>query len=217
MRKILFDVDTQRDFCEPDGALCVPEAPNDVFRRLTRWAMEQRIPIVGSVDSHAFDAWEFASNDHRGPKGEDPGFPDHCVKGTAGWLKVDGTLPQRFRLVPNVSGYRTAELAHELAEGIAQGVYFEKEVYSLFANPSAEPFVAQLIAACGGKCQLLVYGVATDYCVSAAALGLAERGYQTALITDAVAGISPEGVAQALGRMRAAGIEMITTDRLLAE
>ena len=99
--RIFVDVDVRNDFCEPDGALYVKGSPNETFRALTRFAVEGRIPIVGSVDSHAWDAWEFASSATRGPGGEKPGFPDHCVKGTPGWLKVSGTLPPRFRFVPS--------------------------------------------------------------------------------------------------------------------
>jgi nicotinamidase/pyrazinamidase len=84
--RILVDVDTQRDFCEPDGALSVPGSPNGLFRELVAWAIAGRVPILGSVDSHAWDAWEFASSGRRGPAGEEPRFPDHCVKGTSGWL-----------------------------------------------------------------------------------------------------------------------------------
>ncbi len=80
----------------------------------------------------------------------------------------------------------------EVASGATQGVYFEKEVYSLFANPLAEPFLKALFATFPEPPELFVYGVATDYCVKGAALGLRERGYATTLITDATAG-SPRG------------------------
>src|SRR6202012_1288967 len=112
----------------------VKGSPNELYRALTRHAAREGIPIVGSVDSHAWDAWEFASNDRRGANGEKPNFPDHCVKGTPGWLKVEGTLPPRFRFVPNVPEAPLETVVAELAGGATQGVYFEKEVYSLFAN-----------------------------------------------------------------------------------
>lgn len=204
---IFVDVDIQNDFCEPDGALYVPGSPNETFRALTRRALDRRIPVLGSVDSHAFDAWEFASNDDVGPSGEDPQFPDHCVKGTRGWLKVAGTLADRFRFVSCVAGQDAGRLARELAGGEAQALYFEKEVYSFFANPMAEPVIAALVAETDDP-RFFVYGVATDYCVEAAALGLAERGYAVTVLTDAVAGITKEGVDRALGAMRAAGVEL---------
>ena len=213
--RVFVDVDVQRDFCEPTGALYVKGSPNDRFRALTRFAVAHRIPILGSVDSHAWDAWEFASSPTKGPSGAKPDFPDHCVKGTPGWLKVEGTLPPRFRFVPNVAGLPSDApldaIVGELVKGETQGVYFEKEVYSLFANPLADRFLQKLVAASGGKPELVVYGVATDYCVRAAALGLAERGYTTTVLTDAVAGITPEGTKEALDAMQAAGVKLATT------
>jgi nicotinamidase/pyrazinamidase len=206
--RVFVDVDVQHDFCDPKGALYVKGSPNDTFRTLTAFAVSHAIPIVGSVDSHAWDAWEFASSDTRGPTGEKPNFPDHCVKGTPGWLKLEGTLPQRFRFVPNVAEAPLESILDEVVRGATQGVYFEKEVYSLFANPLAEGFLADLAARAGGKPELYVYGVATDYCVKAAALGLARRGYRTTLLTDATAGITPEGTRAALDEVSAAGVQL---------
>lgn len=215
MDKVLVDVDVQRDFCEPTGALHVRGSPNDRFRALVRWAVARGVRIVGSVDSHAWDAWEFASSTTVGPSGEKPNFPDHCVKGTPGWLKVEGTLPARFRFLPNVPDAPIGGVVGELLRGDTQGVYFEKEVYSLFANPLAERFLRSFVTMLPEPPELFVFGVATDYCVKAAALGLAERGYKTALLTDAIAGITPEGTAAALETMAAAGVRLTTTAELL--
>jgi nicotinamidase/pyrazinamidase len=211
---VFVDVDIQRDFCEEAGSLYVKGSPNERFRALTRYAERHGIPILGSVDSHAWDAWEFKSSDTKGPHGERPEFPDHCVKGTPGWLKVEGTLPRRFRFIPNVAGAPIDSIVKEVMAGETSGVYFEKEVYSLFANPIAERFLQQLTVAAGGPVRFVVYGVATDYCVKAAALGLAQRGYKTTVLSDAVAGITPEGTEAALREMTAAGVELTTTERL---
>jgi nicotinamidase/pyrazinamidase len=220
IERIFVDVDVQNDFCEEGGALYVAGSPNDVFRALTRHAVGAGIPILGSVDSHAWDTWEFASSGLTGPRGERPEFPDHCVKGTAGWLKVEGTLPPRFRFVPNVPDLPDSPLnglVDEVAQGATQGIYFEKEVYSLFANPLAERFIARLVERTGRTPTFFVYGVATDYCVKIAALGLRERGYRTALFTDAIVGITPEGTQAALDEMTEAGVEFVTTAGFLSE
>lgn len=216
MNQVFVDVDVQRDFCEPGGALYVPGSPNDVMRQLVHHAQEKHIPILGSVDSHAWDAWEFASSGRKGPNGEQPNFPDHCVKGTAGWLKVDGTLPKSFRFVPNVTQAPIENIVEEVLRGDTRAVYFEKEVYSLFANPLAEAFVKMLVERGGKAPEFFVFGVATDYCVRAAALGLAQRGYRTALLTDAIAGITPKGVDDALVEMRAAGVRLTTTAEIFS-
>lgn len=216
MTPIFVDVDTQRDFCEQGGALLVPGSPNEAFRRLTELAVGRSVPILGSVDSHAYDAWEFGSNDNLGPEGEDPRFPDHCVKGTEGWLKVAGTLPPRFRFLPPMPDGPIQQLVAELlCDRGAHALYFEKEVYSLFANPLAEPLVAELTQHLAAP-RFYVYGVATDYCVKAAALGLASRGYDTVLLTDAVAGITDAGVEAALIELHQAGVCLLTIADLLA-
>lgn len=217
LRSIFVDVDVQNDFCDPGGALYVKGSPGDRFREITAWAVAHGTPIVGSVDSHAWDAWEFASSAAKGPGGERPNFPDHCVKGTAGWLKLPGTLPPRFRFIPNVPEAPVDAInaiARELREGATNGVYFEKEVYSLFANPLAERFLRALLD--GASPEFVVFGVATDYCVRAAALGLAERGFHTTVLTDAIAGITPEGVEASLAEMRAAGVKLARTADILA-
>lgn len=216
MNQIFVDVDIQRDFCEPTGALYVPGSPNEILRKLVQYAINAHIPILGSVDSHAWDAWEFASSGRKGANGEQPNFPDHCVKGTPGWLKVDGTLPARFRFVPNVPEAPIDDIVGEVLTGQTQGVYFEKEVYSLFANPLAEKFLQTLVGQISEKPEFCVFGVATDYCVKAAALGLAERGYRTTLITDGIAGITEAGVHEALEQMRKAGVEFTTSARFFS-
>ena len=212
--QVFLDVDVQNDFCEPSGALYVKGSPNDRFRAIVRAARERHAPILGSVESHAFDAWEFASSKRIGPSGETPGFPDHCVKGTWGWLKVDGTLASRFRFVPNHPGVNAAAFAAEIVSGEAEALYFEKEVYSLFANPNADAVLAEIAKAKGEPLEVFVFGVATDYCVRAAALGLRERGIATTVLTDAIEGITPEGTRRAMEEMKNAGVVFATTTEI---
>ena len=71
-RPILIDVDTQHDFCAPDGALFVKgaDAIAKTLRALIDAGVREHLPIVASVDSHAFDAWEFAGAEEAGPNGE---------------------------------------------------------------------------------------------------------------------------------------------------
>lgn len=231
-RRILVDVDTQHDFVDPTGALYVPAEPHvrEVIAATLSEAQAAGDPIIGSVDSHAYDAWEFAANG--GP------FPPHCVKGTPGWLRVWHDRPARTRFIPmqtigqtlgqtisdsvaNLVGERrqgagprildAAALAAEAQEGV--GLYFEKEVYSLFANPVAEPVIARLVEALGGPAEVVfeVIGYCTGgYCVDAAALGLRERGYLVRVLDAATAAIGgADGQARSRARLERAGIEWI--------
>ncbi len=220
MKRIYVDVDTQHDFCAPGGALFVAGAPAAMApsARLVRAAVAAGDVLVGSVDSHAHDAWEFATNANVGPDGSKPNFPPHCVKGTPGWLKLPETLPERFYFVPVVPD---PDAARRIPAG-TQAVYFEKEVYSLFANPNAAAVLDHLAPA--GPVEFVVFGVATDYCVQAAALGLVDwvrarperAGSRVVVASDAIAAVVPAGGEAACARMTAAGVELLPTDALLA-
>lgn len=218
--RVYVDVDTQHDFCSPDGALFVRGAPATMgpIAALLGAARRDGSPIVGSVDSHSHDAWEFATNDRRGPGGEKPNFPPHCVKGTAGWLKLTETLPSRFYFVPMAPD---VDAAGRIPAG-TEAVYFEKEVYSLFANPNAE---AVLDAFCPpGPVEFVVFGVATDYCVAAAARGLvgwvaarsARAGSRVRLAVDAVAAVAPAQGERTLRALAEEGVALDTTASILA-
>ncbi len=224
MKSIIVDVDSQRDFMLPDGALFV--AADAMVRmaiaRVLQHAQREGQPILGSVDSHAWDAWEFQPNG--GP------FPPHCIKGSPGWLRVFHDVPKRTRFVPmqgvdggvhnlvgersKGAGNRTLDadaLAAEALDGV--GVYFEKEVYSLFANPAAAPVIAALVQALGGveAVRFDVIGYCTGgYCVDAAAAGLRKLGYNVRVLAYATA---PIGGASAADRsaadLQAQGIEWV--------
>lgn len=236
MRRIFVDVDTQNDFCSSHGALSVtsltsPEVQN--IRRLVQFAVKESTLILGSVDSHDFAAWEFYTNSNRGPKGEKPNFPPHCVKGTKGWLKVEGTLPDRYRFIPNVSMF-AEDIKTRYLNPSVQAYYFEKEVYSLFANPTAEAVIHELVwkpvlsNKSQEKVQFVVFGVATDYCVKAACLGLLKEietasdcwnantpgtiNAEVVLVTDACAPVTQAGGDAALAELTAAGVVFMTTD-----
>lgn len=148
--RVLIDVDTQVDFMLPSGSLYVPAEPKVLENIREALNSKDYDIVIGSVGSHSYDSWEFQENG--GP------FPPHCVKGTEGWLRVVNDLPRRTRFVPMLEGtnmlvaakegkrYLTPlELCLEAERGV--GIYFEKEVYSMFSNPFAGEFVSNLIRA----------------------------------------------------------------------
>lgn len=226
MRTIIVDVDTQRDFMLQEGALYVhAEATvRMAIARVLQQAQREGIPILGSVDTHAHDAWEFAGNG--GP------FPPHCVKGSPGWLRVFHDVPKRTRFVPmqhvdasvknlvgevkKGQGNRTLDAAALAAEALSGvGVYFEKEVYSLFANPTAEPVIAALVDAMGGaeavRFDVLGYS-AGGYCVDAAAQGLRERGYTVRVLGFATAAMGgASGAERSATDLRTVGVEWVSS------
>lgn len=228
------DVDTEGDFANEDGALYVPAAP-EVRPNLERITDSIRIKIA-CVDSHSHDAWEFLANG--GP------FPEHCVKGTAGWLRIPETNKGPTRFIPMSNGgvvigeskagegnreYNADFFASEVVDQGVTGI-FEKEVYSMFANPNAAEFIEAIVQKLESernitRDQILfaVYGYCTGgYCVDAAAEGLRERGYRTAIVEDATAPLNINNLGQPqdgaeVTRKTAAekNIHIVTTDELI--
>jgi len=88
MKTIFFDVDTQNDFMNKDGALYVTGAelikPN--LEQLTDFAKLNNIPVLGNVDRH-FGTIEFKEREGELQKWGGP-FPNHCMHGEIGQLKI---------------------------------------------------------------------------------------------------------------------------------
>lgn len=187
-RKMVFvDIDTQFDFMDPKGTLFVPGAPEitDNLAKLITYAQKEHIPVVASVDAHPTDDPEFAQ------------FPPHCVRNTAGQEKVAATHIATATVI-------SAEKQPLKIENNA--IVLEKTIFSVFGNENAEAVFHELDAE-----KYFVFGVATDYCVKAAVLGLLERGFSVAVVEDAISGVTPETSLAALNEMKLAGAEFVRT------
>ena len=186
---ILFvDVDTQLDFLFPAGALYVPGAEQIVagLGRLQAHAMAKGIAVLSTLDTHAEDDPEFRQYH----------FPSHCVRGTFGWHK-----PKSL-----VSGAATT-IEPGPFSGVAAGPQLIVVKHSLdcFTNPVLDPLVASLRPA-----QIVVYGVVTEICVRYAALGLLDRGYRVAMVSDAVRSLDQNAAASYLSDFAARGGTLTT-------
>jgi nicotinamidase/pyrazinamidase len=196
MKNLFFlDVDTQRDFMLPNGALYVPGADRILpkLRRLFDFARKNEISILSSADAHVADDPEFKQ------------FPPHCVQGTEGQRKVDETL------LPRPLIFQQQPVDRNLPEAVRrhQQLIVEKQSLDLFSNPIAERLTRVLPP------RAIVFGVATEYCVKMACLGLRRLGVQTVLVTDAVRALAPKTEKEAVEEMRRAGVEFILLEALL--
>jgi nicotinamidase/pyrazinamidase len=195
---IFFDVDTQRDFMDANGALSVPEAetikPN--LERLLRAAGQQGITTISSRCAHEPGDPEFEI------------FPPHCLEGTPGAERIFADLPA----LPHHEVVADAVADPQARPAPGHHYIVKKKAFDLFSNAWLENMRQRGIFK-GETC--VVFGVATDYCVRACALGLAEAGARTLVIEDAIRGVAPETTAQTLAEMLAAGVEFTTTDEIL--
>jgi len=191
------DVDTQADFMLPGAKLYVPAAEKllPVLQRLRDFAAQHAIPVLSTTDAHSTDDAEFRD------------WPPHCVRQTPGQLKVPETLFRDYLVVPRE---RSAPPSDEELARYPQWIV-EKNQLDMFSTPHAEDLVSRLDAE-----EYLLYGVATEYCVRLAALGLRKRGRRVLLLTDAIQGIDAAGIARTLEELKNAGVVLSTTREIFA-
>jgi nicotinamidase/pyrazinamidase len=187
---VFVDIDTQRDFLDPSGALYVSGSrqilPN--LERLTRFAQTHRIPILATACAHSADDPELTQ------------FPPHCMAGTEGQGRVSETsVANSMVLAP---GERlTGELPAHLT--------LNKQEFDVFSRPDADELVARYDQS--GP-TFVVYGVATDYCVRTAVDGLLARHCRVALVADAVRAIDPEREAELMMDWGRRGVLLTMTE-----
>lgn len=193
MKTVFLDVDSQLDFLYPAGALYVPGAERvaPAIARLNRHAAEIGAPLISTVDAHNEDDPEFRS------------WPPHCIRGTLGQHKAEGTLLAGHVTVP-FDGPAPALTG-------APQIVVEKKSVDAFAAPNLAGVLAALDAG-----RVVVYGVVTEICVLYAARGLVKLGKSVVVVSDAIRGLNPEDSDRALDEIRAAGGSIANLAEILA-
>lgn len=182
----LIVVDVQNDFADPGGSLFVAGAPrvlgfiNDQMRA----ARAGKAPIIRTQDWHPESTPHFA---------KDGGiWPVHCVADTWGSQFHHGLV--------------------ELGTIVRKGVGGE-DGYSGFSVRDPEtgettPTGLDSILQDAGVTDVVVVGLATDYCVSATALDAVEYGFGCTVLADGIASVNlePGDEARACAAMADAGV-----------
>lgn len=184
----LLVVDVQNDFC-PGGALPVPDGDR-VIPVLNRLAGRLAgAPVYASRDWHPPDTRHFQA--FGGP------WPVHCVAGTHGAeLHPDLRLPAGAVVV---------------SKGQDRG----DDGYSAFEGTTPEGRRLPDDLRERHVTDLLVGGLATDYCVRASVLDACRAGFRVTVVTDAVAGIGRDDTVRALEEMRAAGARLLPSSEVV--
>jgi nicotinamidase/pyrazinamidase len=195
---ILWEVDTQRDFMLPGGALYVPRAerliPN--LRKLVDLARANRAFLISSACQHTPDDPEFKV------------FPPHCVRGTPGAQLVPEAQTQKLFTVPNDPHFTLPGdlLAYEQ-------VLIEKQTLDVFQNPRT----AAIVDLFPRNAEFLIFGVVTEYCVRCAANGLLDRGRRAAIVVDAIETLKKEVGQETTSELAARGARLVSTEEVLAQ
>ena len=187
MGLVFVDVDTQNDFMNKDGALYVPGAED--IKNNIGILMDYAIDRkITVLKTHDYHTDEFVEFvDNGGP------FPPHCVKHSSG---VD--------CISETDEYE--DYIH----------LFEKNSYDVFDEEDGNPKFSQFILE-HSVTKAVVYGVATDYCVKAAVLGLRRHGVEVLVVAEAIKGVSKDTTDEALREMREKGAKIRPMKDIFAE
>ncbi|POS82093.1 hypothetical protein EPUL_006161, partial [Erysiphe pulchra] len=185
----LLVVDMQEDFCSKDGSLAIPNGSDTIpiINKLLDLPFALRI---ASKDWHPESHISFASNH----PGREP-FSDFIINRNP--TKADEE--KKIRLWPNHCVIDTfgAQLVSELAVNkldlvINKGTEENAEMYSMFYNIWGKDSGLLKILKEKNVTDVLVVGVAFDYCVKETAIHAAKEGFRTIVIREATRATSTE-------------------------
>lgn len=197
--KALIVVDIQKDFCK-GGSLAVPEG--DAIVPKVNSLMKDFKLVIATQDFHPKNHKSFASNNEGkkvGELGELNGqvqvmWPDHCVQGTEG-VTFHNNLDRN--LIPVV---------------VQKGTNPEVDSYSGFFDndKKSSTGLGEFLKQEGIK-EVVVVGLALDYCVKATALDAKNLGFDTTIILDATKAVnlSPDDGIKAIEELKNAGVKVI--------
>lgn len=197
MTQALIVIDVQNDFC-PGGALAVPEG--DQIVPGINALIEAHETVILTQDWHPAGHSSFASS-HAGkapmeliemPYGPQVLWPDHCVQGSEGAAFHKDLNTTRADLI------------------IRKGFNPAIDSYSaLFENDQKTPTGLEGYLRSRGITDLVMVGLATDFCVNFSAVDAAKQGFTVTVKQDLCRAIDFDGsLTAAQEGMKAAGVTL---------
>ena len=182
----LLVVDVQNDFCM-GGALEVPDGDSvvPIVNALAQRVADAGGAVFASRDWHPADSTHFDTGGGR--------WPVHCVQGSAG-----------ARFHPDLALPPTTVVLTKGDDRRADG-------YSAFDGRTPEGLAFADALGKRGVTDLVVAGLATDYCVKASVLSAREAGLVVIVVEDAVRAVNADDgdEAAAMAAMREAGADFV--------
>jgi nicotinamidase/pyrazinamidase len=206
MKKALLVIDVQNDFC-PGGALAVNKGDEvvPVANRLIKKFFDKNLMVIATQDWHPAGHGSFASTHKAAPfslgklSGMDQVmWPDHCVQDSKGAEFHPDLLD-----VPTV---------------VCKGMDPNVDSYSgFFDNGGKNDTGLNAILKENGISEVVVIGLATDYCVKFTAIDAVRLGYKVTVVKDGCRGVNyPVGSEDAaINDMQQNGINVIKEDDLI--
>ena len=205
-REIYWNVDTQRDFMDPDGKLSIEGAQEIAgnLERITRDARTLGVQIVNTADWHNEHTKEISKNpDYQST------FPQHCMQNSYGAGYIPQTQPQN----PYVVDWQSPNLDKKALATHIGDIVIRKDEFDVF---SGNPFTHDILDILNPE-RVVVYGVATNVCVDHAVMGLtARKGLEVYVVQNAIKGLPTKPVEPFIKKWQDRGAKLITTDQLIS-
>ena len=191
-------VDLQADFTElKSGALAVAGTDAkyiDAVEKETRQFLEQGQPVYLTQDWHPANHVSFYTNN--------PGTEPMQI------VEIEGR-PQVMwppHCVQNTSGAEILITTEGLIKTVRKGMDPRFDSYSGFTDDGGGKTDLNDLLRQDGIKNLIIFGLATDYCVKATVLDALEAGFQVELLLNLCRGVSPETTKNAIEEMTAKSV-----------
>ena len=191
-RRIIVDIDTQRDFLTAEGQACVRNHRRVLtnIRRVAAWARAHGIHMISTAQIYN------GSNGHKAK---------YCIGGTDGQKKISYTLRGK-RFCYEADG--NTDLPRDILRTYKQVVLNKRAV-----DPFVEPRIDRLFTELRAD-ELILIGACAEDAVKATALGLLHRNKKVTLVTDAIGTHNKSAADMAMRQVQAKGARLIDTKTL---
>lgn len=189
-RRILVDVDTQKDFFIDSGNHCIRNHRRVLknVRRVMAWSRSKNIKSVSTLQTY-----------HLG------GEYDYCIEGSEGFKKLSYTIRHNHILYESD---RSTDLPRDILKAHDQ-IVLSKRNENPFDEPRADRILSELRAD-----EFIVIGANAEGAVGATVLGLLQRGKNVTVVTDAIGYQSREAYDLILRKIQTKGANLIDTKQL---
>jgi len=207
-KTIFWNVDTQKDFMEKDGALYVQGAEQikHNLKKITDYARDKNIKVVNTGDYHTSVSKEISKH----PDFKTT-FPDHCMAGTEGTEFIEETSPTKIKEDNYVIiNWTDDDFPVEKVRGF-RNIILHKDNFNVFEG---NPWALNILATLWPE-TVVVYGVATNVCVDHAINGLLEEDCKVIVVKDAIKELPGCDVEAILKGWQDKGVTLISTNKLI--
>jgi len=192
-KRVLIDINTQRDFFQQESSLCVRNPAGILLhiRRMVAWARHQSIPVISICE---------IGGNNNGPK-----TVYNCLNVSEGRKKTKYTLLGNHIIFPaDDSTHFPTDILRRHRQII---------LHSRCVDPFDEPRIERMLGEMQAV-EFVLIGAGAEGAVEATALGLLHRGKKVTVVVDAV-GYQNKGKARlAMRKIRAKGAKLVATKKI---